>query len=443
MDMNPSSRNATPPRVIFLISPNFGLLDSWLPALWELRKRRPDVWITALFPKADIVAEIEPAEAMTQLGESVFNEVVFRSRAGFWVRAKSLAHAKELSGKFRIAHRIIGNMRAVLQRVGTFAATGSMIAFFDAAIRHMMAALTGQTYVGFDEVDQNVKAICFDLHAKTKKDCRDILARFPNTPRFSLLHGLAVADYEIKRGDYDAGHRTYRTTAYLFSKYERAAYARNYGLADAEMKVVGVPRHDPLWIETVLHHSKSDVPASWGKYIFVISRPALGDFFPKGKKREALQHIRRLAHELNRTVIVRLHPTERTHADGLYEEVFGKEAYGMQWIYSSSHPFVLGRNSLFAVTFYSGVAVDMLALGVPTIQMVDLVSRGKTGAIVEYKKMGLVLGADSYEELKAHALRIIKDKDAVIRQLKPNYDKFFRPIGKPACIIADDISKVL
>jgi len=407
---------ADKPEVLFLVSPNLGLLDSWLPVFWELKKRQPEIIITAVFPKASIVSEIDPGEVSTELAQSVINEVMFKSRTGMWVTTEKLAEAKELVDKHRALNRFIGKIRRVL-----------------GASRNDNAALARLS----------VKAICFDVFAKTKPDCRVILKHFPRTPRFSILHGLAIEDFETKGGDYDRGEKVYRTTAYVHSKHEIAAYERNYGLDSSEVKVTGVPRHEPGWIRTVLHNAQSDIPVSWDKYIFLISRPALDGFFPREKKREALRNIQKLAEELHSKIVVRLHPTERVQNDGLYEEVFGEASRGETWMYSSSHPFMIGKGSLFAITFYSGVAVDMLALGVPTIQMVDLESRGKTGAIMEYKKKGLVLGADNYEELKQQALRVMKEKDAVMRQLMPSYNEYFRPVGNPIQTIANDIVKVL
>lgn len=438
--------NHNPPSIVlFLVSPSFGLLDNWLPVFCELKKRRPDITLTALFPKTETVSEINSAEIITQLGESIFNKVIFKSRAGFWVMADSLAHARELSGRFRTVNLIIRKVRTALRLSGRYAVPRPLIALVDMFLERIVVVLTKEKHTALGRISANVKAICFDVYAKTKKECQVVLEHFPNTPRFSIQHGLAMADFELKKkGDYDIAYRTYAIMAYLYSEREAAAYKNNYGLKNSEMKIVGVPRHDPDWIRTVLRGTTNDIPPSWNTYIFVISRPVVEGFFPREKKRKALEDIRKLAFEdLHVKVVVRFHPTERRVREGLYEEVFGKELYGKQWMYSSSHPSVIGEGSLFAISFYSGVAIDMLAVGRPTIQISRFIRGEKTGAIVDYKKMGLVLGADNYEELKDQAHRILEHKESVLNELIPHYRESFAPVGKPIRTIADDISKVL
>lgn len=409
----------TRPEVLFLVSPNFGLLDSWLPVLVELKRRRPDAAITAVIPKPSTALEIHPSEVTIQIAESIFDGVVFKSRSGSWVRAESFARARELAKAHRITNFVIGKVRAAFGSRGTVAPFGP-----------------------------NVRAICFDIFAKMKRDCRAFLDLFPETPRFSILHGIAVADYHVPGGAYDKGSRRYPVTAYVHSAREVPAYRENYGLADSEIKVVGVPRHERAWMERLAGSAVSDVPESWDRYIFVISRPAMPSFFPREVKRQALEDVRRLAREdLHAQVVIKMHPTELVpkHRDGIAEAVFGKDSYGKDWVYSSAHPFALGKRSILAVTFYSGVCVDMLALGVSTVERTVMTPEAEGGKkfIVDFAGRGLVLGAKNYRELKAQALRIRENASAVLKALKPNYDALFVPIGSPIKTIAEDIFRML
>jgi len=426
--------------ILFLVSPNYGLLDNWLPVLYELKKRKPDVKITAIFPRSEIVFGITPEEVTTRLGDLIFNKVIFKSRAGFWVLADNLVHAKKLNEKSRIVNVAMSKIRTAIRLYGGSAPAKPIAYLVEKMIRFVTPVLTGEKHINLDEINRQPQAICFDLYAKTKKNCREVLDFFPKTPRFSILHGLAIADYEIKRGNTDI-NRTYKITAYLHSEYERPAYKRNYGLKDSEIKIVGVVRHDPLWIEKIIQ-TKNDVPKLWDKYIFVISRPAIDNFLPRENKKEALENIKKLAFKkLNCRVVVKLHPTEQK--EGLYEEVFGKDAYGNKWIYSHSHPFLLGKNSMFAVSFYSGVAVDLLALGVITIQLLNLKPGQPGGFSMDYQKKGLVLMAHNYDELKNHASDILERKSNVMLTLLYNYRDYFAPIRKPINIIVEDICKEL
>ena len=238
--------------IVFIVSPSLGILDSYLPILVELKKRRPDVKITAVIPKIGVISEADPNDTVIRMCESVLDEVVFRAISGSWASAKTLAEAKLSDSKNTVPKNMLRKLRSV------FGARNDTAEILNKRI---------------------VKAICFDVFSKTKTDTREILDLLPNTPRFSICHGLAVEDAEISAGDYDKDRKSYRTTAYLYSKHEIAAYRKNYNLKDDEIKITGAPRHEPAWINQILHEAKSDLPPGWDRYIFLMSRPAIAGLF--------------------------------------------------------------------------------------------------------------------------------------------------------------------
>ena len=87
--------------------------------------------------------------------------------------------------------------------------------------------------------------------------------------------------------------------------------------------------------------------------------------------------------------------------------------------------------------------VDLLAIGTPTIEVIDPKPGGKVGSIMDYKKRGLALSAKNYEELKERDLEIINSKDEILKNLIINYNEYFAPIGKPIQTIAEDICVTL
>ncbi|MDP3735455.1 MAG: hypothetical protein Q8R39_03440 [bacterium] len=440
----------SPPRVVCLMYPSMGILDNWLPVLSELKQRRPDLKITALLPRQRVVAEIDLAEVTMRLGEQVFDEVVYKSRAGFWARAESFAQTKALAERSRTVSSMIGTVRAVFWYMDAIHFLRPLIRpvalMADKFLQRLGALSTDETYADMARIGRDTTALCFDLFALTKVDGRDIIRYFQKAACFSIQHGLNIVEsvgdgVRIRRAPA-------RIVAYAYSKHETVAYKHNYGLGEGEIKVIGVPRHESRWIEKILRESKRDMPESWGRYIFLISRPANSEFLTKEKKRQALEDLRRLAFDdLGCKIVVKLHPTELVPKNNdalLYEQTFDNSMYGKRWRYSSTHPFVLGERSMFAVAFYSGVPVDMLALGVPTIELRNIGGAGEEGAGAAYRSRGLVLPADNYEELKRHADAIIHDRAAVIQQLLPQYEAFFGGAHKqPICVIADDICRAL
>ena len=221
------------------------------------------------------------------------------------------------------------------------------------------------------------------------------------------------------------------------------------------MEVVGVPRHSPKWIEFIqlnILKQSNKINAQNNGSIFIISRPGSTNYFPHERKKKALENIKQLAwNDLKKNIVVKLHPKERK--EGLYEEVFGAETYGDKWVYSDLHPFVLGKESAFAISFYSGVAIDMLALGVPTIEYLDLRGisefdnreslRDKYGhPVFSYRYLELVLGASNYDQIKAHAMEIMKDREAVLSRLQAKYNQLFPKIENINDKIAQDILNI-
>ncbi len=293
-----------------------------------------------------------------------------------------------------------------------------------------------------------IRGVLYDVYEETKKYNLDLMKHLSGIPRFSLGHGIHVHVHTSrplkKRALAPTGQDV---TAYLFSDLERPHYKARFALTDSTLRVVGIPRHERSWMKRIIDQSKD--PGELGEgFIFVISQAANAHTFPRDRKRQALQDIARVASELGMKIVVKLHPREQP--DGLYEDVFGRDADGKGWVYSNLHPFVLGSKCAFAVTFHSGVAVDMLALGTPVIERLDLrgipqhdhseAMRDEYGApILSYRYWGLVLGASDYSQLKRHADACIHERERIMNQLISRYRKLFSTVQHPAAMIAQDV----
>jgi hypothetical protein len=167
---------------------------------------------------------------------------------------------------------------------------------------------------------------------------------------------------------------------------------------------------------------------------------------------QMLKHIRKLAwRDLNKKIIVKLHPKEKK--TGIYEDVFGEENYGTGWAYSNLHPFVLGSRCDFAIAFYSGVVVDMIAMDVPSIELINLTGlpkydnadslRDSNGVpVFEYSFNDLALGACDYTSLKRQASRILTDRNSVMQKLKNSYWNHYRTEPGVTYSIANEVLTV-
>ena len=113
-----------------------------------------------------------------------------------------------------------------------------------------------------------------------------------------------------------------------------------------------------------------------------------------------------------------------------------KKEYKKSWEISTKHPFILGKNCEFAVSFYSGVPIDLIVFGVPTIELLDLKNikgydneyalRDNNGEpVLNVRYLNLVLGTSSFKGFQEHVENILNDRDGVIDRLKEEYKKTF------------------
>lgn len=278
-----------------------------------------------------------------------------------------------------------------------------------------------------------VDGVFFDLHESGKPYMAKILKSLNSVEWFSLRHGPNLL---IKpRNDISNHRRLNRIKAFLHSAIEAVPYKESYGISEKDIRVIGVPRHEARWIDFILKLQEPDIPDNWNGYVFLVSRPGTTAHFDRERKEKAVRILKEvLVDEFGLKIAVKMHPKE--YHEGIYENVLGEENYGSGWIYSENHPYILGKNSLFAITFLSSVCIDMVALGVPVIEFLDLtgfttddnsrVSYDDRGnPIMEYRQLGLVLGASNKGELTENVKRILKDKETVIDGLMEKYRNIY------------------
>lgn len=429
--------------LLFICSPSLGIIDSWLPVLQKIKEIDKNREIICAIPKTRTVEEIDLSKTLVQMADTVFSSVVFKSSSGHWVAVKNFEEAKKIENvnvveQFlkRTAKRLPGNKLYLLPK----------------KLCYLM--LNASTYLKergkefkWNENSQNIKVVLFDVYVEKKNQVNQILKYFKDVPKYSISHGLKVKN--INKWDDKKTDLKDNIIAYIQSEHEKAFIRDRFGVPENRQRVVGVPRHQPDWIRELIDNERrnGDIPEK--DFIFIISRPHTTDYHPRERMQIALQHIKKLAWEdLNKKIIVKLHPKEKV--TGIYEEVFGEENYGQKWAYSGLHPFVLGSRCSFAIAFYSGVVIDMIAMDVPTIELLDLrglpnydnekALRDEHGnPVFEYRYNTLTLGANEYEDLKTQTDRILNDRETVLRDLKKSYLEHYRQKENVNLMIAEQI----
>ncbi len=437
--------DANKPSVCFICSPGLGILDNWMPVLCELRKQTPDAEFICIMPKASIAELIDLENILIKISEDVFDKIIFRSFSGMWLQVNTFADAR----KINTLTPSYKSLFMLAQRFSRF----SLLSVFPKSIFKLFKYLDFKKYspinVKIKDICRSIGVVLYDVYEESKDYNCELLKALKGVPKYSICHGININQDPIVR--LVAKKRAKgEVKAYLFSEYEKDYYKGAFSLSADDLKVVGIPRHDKNWVDRVTNTPTAVEVKNyfWKDYILIISR-SLSPYFPRDRKKKALKDIKRLAfEELNLKIVVKLHPKERD--DGLFEAVLGTETYGVRWVYSNAHPYLLGRKCTFAVTFYSGVATDMIALGVPVIEYLDL--RGLQDydnseslrdvhgePVLSLRHLGIVLGASNYEDLKMHAANIINKREQVMDCLGKRYEELFPSMGNSIALIANDI----
>lgn len=405
--------------VFFICSPSLGILDSWLPVIHELQRHSSELRVVVVFPQLRTAREIDSGNVLTRIAGQLIAGALIPSGDGGWVYVDSLEAAKREAE--------VRKQSRALDRLGPVAAK------VFGAVRRMLT--TRAPKLAPDETARlfdSVGAVLMDIYEYDKPYNKTLMSVLAYAPKFSIAHGIGILTPTA--GDEVSGCRTAFHRVYVESRYAVSNYEDAYGIPASVMAEVGIPRHEKAWIDRIVESDERSVPFEDG-YIFVISRPGKTTYFPRERKREALERIWRLSTDTGRRVVVKLHPKEKD--EGLYNEVFGEENRGTRWIYTNGHPYTVAGKALFAVAFYSGVPIDMTVMGVPTIELLDLRGipeydnqdslRDEAGnPCLTYRKQGLVLGASDYSGLRNWAERIERDRKGVIALLQRRYEELFR-----------------
>ena len=438
--------------VYFICSPSLGLLDNWLSVIWSLKERRQDLKFIIVFPKPNILDQVHLSNVLIILASKIFDSIIFKTEGGSWLVEENFSMAKMRINHSKIEWFLIRSI-GKLKKWKITKTLGCLIQFGYGVFSRN---LNKRYQYNWQYSKNNRLCILYDVYDESKPFNLELMKIFKEVPKFSIQHGININDGGVLSNTKKVSDGNLRkdVKAYLFSPMEVPIYEYKYSINKSFMEVVGVPRHSPNWMEfirlNILKYNNEIKSFNNGNgSIFIISRPGGSNYFSLSSKKKALQDIKRLAwKDLKKNIVVKLHPKEKK--EGIYEEVFGTNTYGDNWVYSDLHPFILAKESDFAISFYSCVVIDMIALGVPTIEYLDLRGipefdnedslRDKMGdPVFSYRYLNLVLGASDYEMMKTHVMEIINDRDAVISRLQTTYNKLFPKIININDKIAKDI----
>jgi hypothetical protein len=390
---------------VLLCAPSLGVLDNWLPVLHAARASHPDWHIVALIPDRTTLAQLDRSDTAHVLADEVIDATVAPLVDGSWISVDGFLDAAEVPRSRRLR--------------------------FGRPTRRQRALRTS-----IDVLNDPSNRLLFDLDLHGKARLRPLLAQLDRVPRHSMLHGVMLVDVDERATP--SPRPELESAAYLFGPSEVAAYHRNFGVPSERLHVVGVPRLEPEWVEKIIERSRAIHEEPFERSVFVVSRPAGSSFLPRERKIALLRSLHEVAwHEHGLPLVLRAHPKERS--DGSLTAALPARDEGRSWAISSAHPFHLAQHAEVAVTFYSGLAVDLVTLGVPTIQLLDVrglrehdgpeASRDNQGrpCFGAYARDGLVHCAHDSDDLEALFDRLTTDRAALLAPLRQRCSELFAP----------------
>jgi hypothetical protein len=440
---------------VLLCAPSMGILDNWLPVLHVVRAEHPEWRIVALIPDRDTLAQLDPADTAHVLADELIDVTVVPLVDGGWVRTSGLLEATAAAAPGPSA-RLLLSAADMLARL----ASRTPLSQRETAhpLRGMLRLLRTRrqrdSLASIEDLNSSSHRLLFDLDLHGKARLRPLLERLGHVRRHAMLHGIMLIEEDPRATP--SPDPDLEAAAYLFGACELAPYTNNFGIPRERLHVVGVARHEQDWVRRVVSRSRDLHPIPFDRAVFVVSRPARSSYLPPDRKVALLRALHRIAwEEHGLPLVLRTHPKEVE--DGTIAAALPSGTEGRSWAISAAHPFHLAQHAEVAITFYSGIAVDLVALGVPVIQLLDV--RGLTGhdgpdtardprgrpRFGAYARDGFVHCADDADDLSGLFVRLADDRAALLAPLQQRYDELIAPPSGAARTIvstlADDLGR--
>jgi len=402
------------PSLVLLCAPSMGILDNWLPVLHAAREQRPEWRIVALIPDRGTLAQLDPLDTAHVLADGIIDVTVAPLVDGSWIEVDGFLAATDAAR----ARPILRSIPSRRQR----------------SCRTSPAAFAGPR-----------SRLLYDVRLHEKQRLRRILQSMGDTPRLSHNHGIELEVVDGTRVAPDDPDNV--QAAFLYGASEISAYAQNFGLRPDVLHPVGIARHDPAWVPIVVERSRSLHVLPFDEFVFVVSRPAGSSYLPTDRKISALRALHQVFwEERGIPIVLRTHPKERE--DGTLAAALPASEEGTSWATSRAHPFHLAEQSLIGVTFLSGVAVDLVTLGVPVIELLDVrgltahdrpdAARDAAGQVQfgPYRRDGLVIPAEDPGSLRSAVDGILADRRRATERLQARVRELFAdPTDAPRSVL--------
>lgn len=411
---------------ILVCSPSAAAFDQWAPVIHKL-SREQKARILIVFPDYLAYAGFSNNEFLVSLARTCRATILY-PYAGVMYRSKK-------SYKKRETNFYIGN------RALEFLFFRFIRKFVPSIIRVKLQKHSFSFLIATMRLSGK-KAVLLDIRELKKKSVRQIIKKFPKAKKFSMPHGINLANEfadnysEIsifRLSDADSG----LLNIFLFSGAENA---KNRQLTGSRYNIfyIGVPRHSDSWNDYVRRHSQNaSCSFSQARTVLLVSRPANERaYLTASMKRAALEAIKSIIiDKLGFQLVIKLHPTEAK--EDVFFNCLGRFSYGDSWQFSKSHHLDLMHVTKMTICFYSSIAVDCAALNIPAVEYLHTADNvllpsnlyyghGPRLLASQYAQSGLIESVNTPAELEKLVKHILSSQGEYTRKAKIAYGAQFR-----------------
>jgi hypothetical protein len=433
--------------IYFLCSPSLGIIDTWLPIIHSIyQKNGKEFTYILIIPRTPDVRKVDFNSVILKIADVIFDKVIFRLDSGLWVESDSIFNSKKHIDSISKQSYFFKSLKFVSRKNLLL---NYLFLIYLRIIKIIDKVRYQSIYFEISSIANKKSILFYDFTKSSKAYNSEVIRYLENSKKFSIYHGGPGTTFnKISKKANSSQKFKKNLRVYLFSKKEKDYYINAYGLDDKQFFVSnGVPKYDRFWLDKIdSYYPKLDDEFYNSKqFVLLLSRPSELPLFTSKEREEAIRDIKKVVIDtLGLRLVIKLHPKEES--SDIYEKILDKSEYGNSWIFSDKYHMLLGEKSKFVIVFYSGTVIDMIRIGVPSIEYLDISKNEKRlGEHFEYYKiyrnLGFTYGASNYSQLKQLAEKIISNPSSAKDELLQNYLNFFsfkksHPASKT---IADDI----
>ena len=416
-------------KIFVLCYPHLGTLDNWLPVVDMVNNITNSLDFTLIIPNANIIRSFHRDNAVVKISDNIFNTVLINAYDDVWIKHASVFDSVLWYKNNRIVLRLFDILRRLIEKHTFFYILMRPLVLF----RNKIYKKKYKTLNIYNTVISQRDILFYDIHTEGNHTVLDVLQLFESNNKYSLPHAISMSAIEQKSPVFININDKNNTKVYAYAKFQIKYYQEKYDINTNKIHVVGIPRHDCMWIKTV-QEASSKLPNNFNDNTVVVLSRHVDSHLSFGEKVESIRNIKKIfIDNLNMRVAIKLHPNEKqerifsSKKERIYENVFGLSNYGSTWIYSDLHVFALAKGKVLTISLYTGVVFDMVAMGIPCVEYINLLASPQypEKKLSQFVKYGFAEGVSNHDELFAYVEKCLNNPDKLLATPMSMYKKYF------------------